>query len=170
MYIIGTKVSNGYSKLANYQLGGSGFQIKPRNRSSRHKKNKKFNHKRETETDIHSKRDTKNHKSREPGVREVSNPDIRPKNVTEALWGFPKRLWGNIFSRLINVSEYGQLHSSNDQNLSRETVIEGPNRISVLNQDASNGAARGKLEDDHCIKFVNFIKRRYSYLCHIPLF
>ena len=157
MYITGTKVSNGYSKLANYQLGGSGFQIKPRNRSSRHKKNKKFNHKRENETDSHSKRDPKGHKSREPGVREESNLEIRSKSVSEGFFAFPKKFWGNIFSRMINISEYGQLHSSNDQNHSRETVIEGPNRISVLNQDASNGAARGKLEDDHCIEFVNFV-------------
>ena len=158
MYLIGTKVSNGYSKLANYQLGGSGFQIKPRNRSSRHKKNKKFSHKRGDEMNINSKTGPKTRKSSETDVREESNLDTRSKSAPQGIFEFPKQLWGNIVRKIINISEYGQLHSSNDQNLSEETVIEGPNRISVLNQDASNGVAKGNQEDKVCMEVVNFIK------------
>ena len=44
---------------------------------------------------------------------------------------------------MLKVTDYGQLDSSTDEPISRENVNVGPNRISVLNQDVSNGDVKG---------------------------
>ena len=44
---------------------------------------------------------------------------------------------------MLKVTDYGQLDLSNDAPLSTENANEGPNRISVLNQDVSNGDIKG---------------------------
>ena len=47
---------------------------------------------------------------------------------------------------MLKVTDYGQLDSSTNEHISRENANEGPNRISVLNQDVSNGDTKGIVE------------------------
>ena len=47
---------------------------------------------------------------------------------------------------MLKVTDYGQLDSSTNEHISRENANEGPNRISVLNQDVSNGDTKGIIE------------------------
>ena len=133
------KVSKGYSKLANCQLGGSGFQIKSRKRSSRNKKKKTSVHKKENEIEFtRDKRCSKNIKTSQCGPQD--------KATSERIFGLPKVWLNKLYTKVLKVTDYGQLDSSTDEHVSRENVNEGPNRISVLNQDVSNGDIKGMLK------------------------
>ena len=130
------KVSNGYSKLANCQLGGSGFQIKTRKRPSRTQKKKSSVHKKENEIEItRNKRCSKNIKT--------SQCCPQDETTSEGLFALPKVLLNKLYKKVLKLTDYGQLDSSTDEPISRENVNVGPNRISVLNQDVSNGDIKG---------------------------
>ena len=130
------KVAKGYSKLANCQLGGSGFQIKSRKRSSRNKKKKTSGHKKENEIETtRDKRCANNIKTSQYGPQD--------KGTSEGIFGVPRVLLNKLYTKVLKVTDYGQLDSSTDEHISRDNVNEGPNRISVLNQDVSNGDIKG---------------------------
>ena len=148
---IGQKVSNGYSKLGNYQLGSSGFQIKNRKRSSRSKKNRI---KRDLYPNVDKDKCTNNRKNNKTHIKEDRDLDVLPRSSSHGLFTFPKILWGSFYKKIVN---YAKLHDSHNENVCDQNTDRGPNRISVLNQDASDSGIKGNSNILSLIKLSGYI-------------
>ena len=134
---------NGYSRLANYQLGGSGFQIKSRRHSSRSKKKKNIGCEKGNEIDNRDKKCLNSCKRNQKEAKEEAAADSIPQGPSKEVFRLPRTLLNKLYSKIIKVTDYGQLHSPNDEHISRENVGEGSSRVSVVNKDVSNGIIKG---------------------------
>ena len=134
---------NGYSRLANYQLGGSGFEIKSRKRSSRSKKKKNIGYKKGNEIDNRGKKCQNSCTRNQNETKEEAASDSIHQGPKEGIFRLPRILFNKLYSKLIKVTDYGQLYSPKDEHISRENVGAGSSRVSVVNKDASNGVIKG---------------------------
>ena len=133
------KMSNGYSKLANYQLGGSGFQIKSKNHQCRRKMNRQSGRKKAHST---NQQFTKNPTCLDGESNSDSKLNIGTTNVSELLLTKPKSFLKNLFS-VAKLERYGQIDSSSNSNDQNGYGEEGTSRISVLNENVTTSSTKG---------------------------
>ena len=125
-------MSNGYSKLANYHLGGSGFQVKSRSRPSRQKRDQHSNHKKIQENHLHSKRSTKHQKN--DSQQEESNFNVSSSSVSEGLYMIPKSIFKKFFKDPAKDDKYSQRPSANNPITHGQHDNEGTSQIAVLDE------------------------------------
>ena len=143
-FYIGVKISNGYSKLANYQLGGSGFQVKSRNSSYHKSKKHQGSEKLASNGNVRGKRNAKRingfiNESHDESTDSVLTTQYLP----QGLFVKPKSFLRGLFKQE-NCDKYGELNSSNT--LSCQEVPSSAGRshsIATLNELTSNNDTKG---------------------------
>ena len=143
-FYIGVKISNGYSKLANYQLGGSGFQVKSRNSSYHKSKKHQGSEKLASNGNVRGKRNAKRingfiNESHDESTDGVPTTQF----LSQGLFVKPKSFLRGLFKQE-NCDKYGELNSPNT--LSCQEVpgnVEGSNSIATLNELTSNNVIKG---------------------------
>ena len=138
------KISNGYSKLANYQLGGSGFQVKSRNSSYHKSKKHQGSEKLTSHNNVQRKRNTKRingfiNESHDESTDSVLTTQYLP----QGLFVKPKSFLRGLFKQE-NCDKYGELNSPNT--LSCQEVPSSAGRshsIATLNELTSNNDTKG---------------------------
>ena len=137
-------MSNGYSKLANYHLGGSGFQVESRVRQTHEKIDQQLSNKKIQVNNRHGKRCTKSTKNcNNQSSQEEPSINGRSRTVSEGLSTIPKSIFNNFFSNRAKLSKYGQLHTPNTITSHPEHDNERSSHISVLDENVSNNSVKG---------------------------
>ena len=144
-FYIGVKISNGYSKLANYQLGGSGFQVKSRNSSYHKSKKHQGSEKLTSHNNVQRKRNTKriNGFINESHDESTTDRVLTSQYLPQGIFVKPKSFLRGLF-RQENCDKYGELNSHNT--LSCQEVpnnAEGSHSIATLNELTSSNDIKG---------------------------
>ena len=130
--------------MANYHLGGSGFQVKSRTHQSSQKRNQQFNRKKIHENNLRGKRSTKHLKVCNNDLQQgKSNFNVRSKSVSEGLYRIPKSIFKKFFDDPAKTDKYGQLPSTNHSITHGPHGNEGTSQISVLDENKTNVATKG---------------------------
>ena len=96
------------------------------------------------ELNLHSKTTTKNLKVCNNDLQQgKSNYSVRSSSISEGLYMIPKSIFKKFFNDPPKVDKYDQLPSANNPINQGQHDNEGTSQISVLDENVTNGAAKG---------------------------